>query len=103
MIAVRAVRIYVAVEPANMKRSFDGLMAQVRWCWPTTRSVGTSSPSSTAGVTKLNFWCGRAADSRSFTSGSRLERSRSSSDCAARQTHVELGAHELSMLLEAST
>jgi transposase len=25
-----AVRIYVAVEPVNMRRSFDGLMAQVR-------------------------------------------------------------------------
>jgi IS66 Orf2 like protein len=25
-----AVRIYVAAEPVNMRRSFDGLMAQVR-------------------------------------------------------------------------
>jgi len=95
-----AVRIYVAVEPVNMRRSFDGLMAQVR-------SVLVRDPLSghvfafinrRRNQVKLLMWTRggftiihKRLEVGTFTFVERLR-------CDA--TSVELGAHELSMLLE---
>ena len=95
-----AVRIYVAVEPVNMRRSFDGLMAQVR-------SVLSHDPLSghvfafinrRRNQVKLLMWTRggftfihKRLEVGTFTFVERLR-------CDA--TSVELGAHELSMLLE---
>ncbi len=95
-----AVRIYVAVEPVNMRRSFDGLMAQVR-------SVLARDPLSghvfafinhRRNQVKLLMWTRggfmivhKRLEAGTFTFVERLR-----SDA----TSVELGAHELSMLLE---
>ena len=95
-----AVRIYVAVEPTTMRRSFDGLMAQVR-------SVLAHDPLSghvfafinrRRNQVKLLMWTRggftivhKRLEVGTFTIVERLR-----SDA----THVELGAHELSMLLE---
>jgi transposase len=95
-----AVRIYVAVEPVTMRRSFDGLMAQVR-------SVLAQDPLSghvfafinrRRNQVKLLMWTRggltivhKRLEVGTFTIVERLR-----SDA----THVELGAHELSMLLE---
>lgn len=95
-----AVRIYVAVEPVNMRRSFDGLMAQVR-------SVLAQDPLSghvfafvnrRRNQVKLLMWTRggftiihKRLEAGTFAIVSRLRRD---------ATHVELGAHELSMLLE---
>lgn len=95
-----AVRIYVAVDPINMRKSFDGLMAQVR-------SVLADDPLSghvfafinrRRNHVKLLMWTRggftivhKRLEVGTFTIVDRLR-------CTA--THVELGAHELSMLLE---
>jgi transposase len=95
-----AVRLYVAVEPISMRRSFDGLMAQVR-------SVLALDPLSghvfafinrRRNQVKLLMWTRggftvvhKRLEVGTFTMVERLR-----SDA----THIELGAHELSMLLE---
>lgn len=95
-----AVRIYVAVEPVNMRRSFDGLMAEVR-------SVLARDPLSghvfafinrRRNQVKLLMWTRggftiihKRLEAGTFTFVERLR-------CDA--ASVELGAHELSMLLE---
>ena len=95
-----AVRIYVAVEPVNMRRSFDGLMAQVR-------SVLAQDPLSghvfafvnrRRNQVKLLMWTrgGFTIIHKRLETGTFAIVSRLSNDA----THVELGAHELSMLLE---
>ena len=95
-----AVRIYVAAEPVNMRRSFDGLMAQVR-------SVLAQAPRSghvfafvnrRRNQVKLLMWTrgGFTIIHKRLEVGTFAIVARLRSDA----THVELGAHELSMLLE---
>lgn len=96
----RAVRVYVATEPANMRRSFDGLMAQVR-------SVLALDPLSghvfafinrRRNQVKLLMWTRggftivhKRLEVGTFTFVERLR-----SDAQS----VEIDVHELSMLLE---
>jgi transposase len=95
-----AVRIYIAVEPVTMRRSFDGLMAQVR-------SVLAQDPLSghvfafinrRRNQVKLLMWTrgGFTIIHKRLEVGTFSIVGRLRSDA----THVELGAHELSMLLE---
>jgi transposase len=96
----RAVRVYVATEPVNMRRSFDGLSAEVR-------SVLSLDPLSghvfafinkRRNQAKLLIWTRggftvvhKRLEVGTFTFGERLR-----SDAKS----VELDVHELSMLLE---
>lgn len=96
----RAVRVYVATEPASMRRSFDGLMAEVR-------SVLALDPLSghvfafinrRRNQVKLLVWTRggftiihKRLESGTFTFVARLR-----SDAKS----VEVDVHELSMLLE---
>jgi transposase len=96
----RAVRVYVAIEPVNMRRSFDGLMAEVR-------SVLALDPLSGHVFTfinrrrnqvKLLMWTRggftvvhKRLEAGTFTFVERLR-----SDAKS----VEVDVHELSMLLE---
>lgn len=96
----RAVRVYVATEPGNMRRSFDGLMAQVR-------SVLALDPLSghifafinrRRNQVKLLMWTRggftvvhKRLEVGTFTFVERLR-----SDAQS----VEIDVHELSMLLE---
>jgi transposase len=96
----RAVRVYFATEPVNMRRSFDGLMGQVR-------SVLALDPLSghvfaflnrRRNQVKLLMWTRggftivhKRLEGGTFTFVARL---RSDASC------VEIDVHELSMLLE---
>ncbi len=96
----RAVRVYVATEPVNMRRSFDGLMAEVR-------SVLALDPLSghvfafinrRRNQVKLLMWTRggftvvhKRLEAGTFTFVERLH-----SDAKS----VEIDVHELSMLLE---
>jgi transposase len=96
----RAVRVYVATEPVNMRRSFDGLSAEVR-------SVLSLDPLSghvfafinkRRNQAKLLIWTRggftvvhKRLEVGTFTFGERLR-----SDAKS----VEVDVHELSMLLE---
>ena len=96
----RAVRVYVAIEPVTMRRSFDGLSAEVR-------SVLALDPLSghvfafinkRRNQAKLLIWTRggftivhKRLEVGTFTFGERLR-----SDAKS----VELDVHELSMLLE---
>lgn len=96
----RAVRIYVAVQPVNMRKSFDGLSAEVR-------SVLAQDPLSghvfvflnrRRTMMKLLLWTRGG-----FTIvHKRLERGTFTfvQQIADEVAQVEIGAHELSMLLE---
>lgn len=95
-----AVRIYVAVEPVNMQKSFDGLMAQVR-------SVLARDPLSghvfafinrRRNQVKLLMWTRggftiihKRLEVGTFAFAKRLHQG---------VVSVEIGAHELGMLLE---
>jgi transposase len=100
MLLPRAVRVYIATEPVNMQRSFDGLMAQVR-------SVLALDPLSghvfafinrRRNQVKLLMWTrgGFTIVHKRLERGTFTFAARMSSDAAS----VELDVHELSMLLE---
>lgn len=96
----RAVRVYVAIQPVNLHRSFDGLAAEVR-------SVLAQDPLSghvfvflnkRRTMMKLLVWTRggftivhKRLERGTFTFPARMH------DGA---THIEVDAHELSMLLE---
>jgi transposase len=96
----RAVRIYIATVPANLRKSFEGLSNEVR-------SVLAADPLSGHLFIFLN---GRRTQVKmlAFTRGGftivhrRLERGRFTFPREVREgvTSVEIAAHELSMLLE---
>lgn len=96
----RAVRIYVATQPVNLRKSFDGLSNEVR-------SVLTRDPLSghvfvflnrRRNMVKLLIWTRGGF----MIVHKRLERGTFSfpKRVTADATHVELDAHELSLLLE---
>lgn len=95
-----AVRLYVAVEPISMRRSFDGLMAQVRAVLALDPLSGHvfAFINRRRNQIKLLMWTRggftivhKRLEVGTFTMVERLR-----SDA----THLELGAHELGMLLE---
>lgn len=95
-----AVRVYVAVQPVSMRRSFDGLMAQVRAVLALDPLSGHvfAFINRRRNQVKLLMWTRggfmivhKRLEVGTFTMVARLR-----SDA----THIELGAHELSMLLE---
>ena len=100
MLLSRAVRVYIATEPVNMQRSFDGLMAEVR-------SVLALDPLSghvfafinrRRNQVKLLMWArgGFTIVHKRLERGTFTFAARMSSDAKS----VELDVHELSMLLE---
>lgn len=95
-----AVRVYVAVEPVSMRRSFDGLMAQVRAVLALDPLSGHvfAFINRRRNQVKLLMWTRggftivhKRLEVGTFTMVARLR---------SGATHIELGAHELSMLLE---
>ena len=96
----RAVRVYVAIEPVNMRRSFDGLMAEVRSVLALDPLSGHvfSFVNRRRNQVKLLMWTRggftivhKRLEIGTFTFIERLR-----SDAKS----VEVDVHELSMLLE---
>jgi transposase len=96
----RAVRVYVATEPVNMRRSFDGLMAEVRSVLALDPLSGHvfSFINRRRNQVKLLMWTRggftvvhKRLERGTFTFVERLR-----SDAKS----VEIDVHELSMLLE---
>ena len=96
----RSVRIYVAIAPVNLRKSFEGLSNEVR-------TVLAADPISGHVFLFLNRR-GTQVKLLVWTRGGftivhkRLERGRFTfaSKVTAEATHVEIDAHELAMLLE---
>lgn len=96
----RAVRVYVATEPVNMRRSFDGLMAEVRSVLALDPLSGHvfSFINRRRNQVKLLMWTrgGFTVVHKRLERGTFTFLERLRSDAKS----VEIDVHELSMLLE---